>query len=484
MRRFRRANERSLDGPLRLRQGDLPRLARALATNASLDDYDVPPRRYTFERLLSVDLRHTYFNRSEGRCPALVCRPTAATAATLRDLGLLFRDEGTAFSVLYDFNRRAQLLKAMERREKAGQWTWLSFVLIPDTPFFVNFTDLPSDFQPASDNLYFSNRQAHFAGQPPEPTDQELHCTATRTLPILLNPGEQVTAASRQRVAQVQMQVPLLPETAEIVLLDISGEEVLCKPCSIPVTLLLGKQAPSAISCQQVRVARGPGIPEQRVGDFAYLDLAALPEGLYTVRQLDLDGGILIESKVLYTQAYPTPLAFLDLVLAKPNPDDTGLYPLCDLHLGAEQTRVVPLRAELRFERRKTRWCYFVVPPQGVRYDALRLLDVGSSQPVTFSGPVPVQVPGAGVTYRFIADQDLPLQEVPDYVFELQGTREQGLFESTLMSNVPVASPALVLPRVGPLPGVPRGTRPSGMPQGPRPSPLDRRDYSDIYLNL
>ncbi|MFY2563238.1 hypothetical protein ACN469_36920 [Corallococcus terminator] len=482
MNRFRRANERALRGPLRVRPGARPRALEDFATQEPLDGESLP-RRYTFERLLSVDLRHTYFNRSEGRCPALLCRPTAATAAQLKDLGLLFRDEGTAFSVLYDYNRRAQLLKAMERREKVGQWTWLSFVLVPDTPLFVNFTDLPSDFQPTEVNLYFNNLQAHFTGEAPSPADQERHCAGTASLPVLLNPGEQITEASQQRVVQVQVQVPLLPGTDEVVLLDISGAEVLCRPCSIPVALTQ-KQAPSRITCEEVRAARGLQGREERVGSVLYLDLAALPEGLYTVRQLDAAGATLVESIILYTQAYPTPLAFIDLVLSKPSPDDTGLYPLCDLHLGAEKTRIVPLRAELRFERRSTRWCYYVVPPRGVDYDVLRLLDVGSPQPVTFSGPVPVTVAGAGDAYLFVADRELPLQEVPDQLFELKGTRTEGAFESTLMSNVPVASPALVLPRVGPVPGVPRGTRPSGIPRAPPPSPLERRDYSDIYLNL
>jgi len=483
MNRFRRANERALRGPLRPGYGARTHEPKGLATSEPpLEDVTLP-RRYTFERLLSVDLRHTYFNRSEGRCPALVCRPTAATAAMLRDLGLIFRDEGTSFTVLYDYNRRAQLLKAMERREKVGQWTWLSFVLVPDTPYFVNFTDLPSDFQPTEVNLYFNNLQAHFAGEPPSPADQELHCAGTATPPVLLNPGEQVTEASRQRVVQVQVQVPLVPGADEVVVLDLSGAEVLCRPCSIPV-VLLQKQSPSSITCEEVRATRGLLGREQHVGAFLYLDLSALPEGLYTLRQLDAAGATLVESTVLYTQAYPTPLGFLDLVLAKPSAGDTGVYPLCDLHLGAEQTRLVPLRAELRFERRRTRWCYYVVPPRGVRYDVLRLLDVGSPQPVTFSGPVPVTVAGAGDAYLFVADRDLPLQEVPDQLFELKGSRVQGGFESTLMSSVPVASPAMVLPRVGPAPGVLRGTRPSGIPRAPLPSPLEQRDYSDLYLNL
>lgn len=482
MNRFRRANERALRGPLR--PGELTRrhIPKGLAGPEPLEDVTLP-RRYTFERLLSVDLRHTYFNRSEGRCPALVCRPTAATAALMRDLGLLFRDEGTSFTVLYDYNRRAQLLKAMERREKVGQWTWLSFVLVPDTPYFVNLTDLPSDFQPTQVNLYFNNLQAHFAGEPPSPGDQERHCAGTASLPVLLNPGEHVTEASQQRVVQVQVQVPLVPGADEVVLLDLSGEEVLCRPCSIPVALLQ-KQSPSRITCQEARAARGLGGREQHVGAFLYLDLSELPEGLYTLRQLDVAGATLHQSTLLYTQAYPTPLAFLDLVLSKPGPGDMGLYPLCDLHLGAEQTRVVPLRAELRFERRSTRWCYYVVPPRGVRYDVLRLLDVGSPEPITFSGPVPVTVAGAGDAYLFVADRDLPLLEVPDQLLELTGSRARGGFESTLMSNVPVASPAMVLPRVGPLPGVPRATRPSGIPRAPQPSPLEQRDYSDIFLNL
>ncbi|WP_141329735.1 hypothetical protein [Myxococcus sp. AB025B] len=479
MSRARRAYERALDGPSRLRPG--PRQQPGPAPHGN----DAPARRYAYERLVTVDLRHTYFNGSEDRCPALRCQPTPDTRVRMRDWGLLFLDEGTDFSVLFDSNRLDAFLSAVERRSQQGQWTWLSFVLVPDTPYFVNFTDLPSDFQPNLYNLYFNNLGAHFVGSPPSPTDQPLHCEGTVAPPILLNPGEHVTADSRQRVVGTQVQVVLVSDAVDrVVVLDVSGEQVLCKPCSIPRSLL-AQRTPYLITCAQVAQARakGPG-EEQRVGTALYLDLVAVPEGLYTLRQLAADGQVLDQEVVLYTQAYPAPLGFIDLVLAKPSPQDTGLYPLCDVPPQGEGARVVPLELQLRFERRSTRWCYFVVPPKGVTYEQLRLVDTDTSQPVTFSGPVPVPVPGAGVTQCFIADQDLPLQELSSFVFELKGLRTQGLFENTLMSRVPVATPALVLPRSGPAPGRPRSTRPTRRSRDSRAAPEATRDYSDIFLNL
>ncbi|MCE9672065.1 hypothetical protein LY474_30095 [Myxococcus stipitatus] len=480
----RRAHERLLQGPTQLRRSDLP---RPLGTEpaAATTNEEQRPRRYTYERLVTVDLRHTYFNASDGQCRGLVPAPTAATREWMRDLGLLFLQDGASFSVLYDFNRREQLLAALARRQGERQWSWLSFVLVPDTPYFVNFTDLPSDFQPLETNLYFDNTQAHFEGFPPEPSDQGLHCAGTPPSVALLNPGAQVTAASGLEVVKAQLQVVLVSDQVDrVVVDDLAGDRVLCKPCSIPVGLL-AEQAPYLITCGQVldyRAHHEPPELEERLGRVAYLDLVSLPEGRYVVRQQDREGHTLHSDTVLYTQAYPTPLCFVNLLLVKPDDSLCGLYPVCDLEHGPALARIVPLQLQLRFERRQTRWVYYAIPPKGVRYATLDLADTATSGAVTFSGPTPVRVAGAGEAYCFIADSRLPLEEVSTFRFELKGAREAGAPERTLMARVPVASPALVLPREGAPPGHPIATRPR--PGPPTDGPAEQHDYSDIYLNL
>ncbi|MCP3100291.1 hypothetical protein LZ198_15580 [Myxococcus sp. K15C18031901] len=480
-----RAHQHLLHGPSQLRREDLPRPVTPPEPVTEAREAETRPRRYAYERLMTVDLRHTYFNASEGRCRALVGAPTAATRGWMRDQGLLFLQEEGRFSVLYDFNRRDQLLSALARRHREGEWSWLSFVLVAETPYFVNLTDLPSDFQPLQTNLYFDNTQAHFLDAPPESSDQGLHCEGALTPPALLNPGSHVTAASGLRVVQAQLQVVLVSEDVDRVVVDnLAGAPVLCKPCSIPVGLLR-KQAPYLVTCEQVQARRAHARPpdlEQRLGRVAYLDLVSLPEGRYVIRQEDRAGRTLHTDTVVYTQPYPTPLCFVNLLLDKPEASASGLYPVCDLEQGVDLARIVPLELELRFERRQTRWIYYAIPPPGVRYEALDLVDTATSGGVTFSGPSPAHVAGAGAAYRFIADAELPLEEVSTFRFELRGAQRVGSPERTLMARVPVASPALVLPREGSPPGRAIDTRPTGHPPSPKAS--ERHDYSDIYLNL
>ncbi len=446
---FGRANQRVRGGATVL---------RASRVGPGPSDGRGPPqnRRYSYERLVQVDLQHDYFNRSRGACPAFSLAPTRATAEMMKATGLLFLDEGTSFSVLYDFNRRSQFLKSLERRNASGQWTWLSFVLVPNTLYFINITELPIDFHPARYNLYFNNTQAHYAGEPASPTDQARHCAGTRD-PVVLNPGLRVTTESRQQVVQAQVQVTLASSAvAEVTVNDLSGQVVLRKPCD------------------------APGQPPD-----VYLDFGVLTEGLYTVRQVDRQGVLVKEHTVLYTQPAPLPLCFVDLLLVKPSEDSTGIYPICDLEAGADKARVVPLQATLRFERRQTRWCYYVIPPKGVEYESLSIHDVGAGPPVSFTGPEPVILPGLVRAFRFIADAELPLQEVPDLHFELKGQRALTRYEKVLVERLPVASPRQVLPREGTPPGSVRLLRPSGQVRGPPPTtPPVLRSYSDIYVNL
>ena len=54
-----------------------------------------------YKPLFSVTFRHNYYNRNEGLCPDFAVTPTPSSAALMASLGLLFRDDGTGFSVLF-----------------------------------------------------------------------------------------------------------------------------------------------------------------------------------------------------------------------------------------------------------------------------------------------------------------------------------------------------------------------------------------------
>jgi hypothetical protein len=114
---------------------------------------DPPPdgRRSVYTRLARVAVRHTYYNASGGRCGDFAVRPTHSTAALMRSLGLLFKPEADGFSVLYDTVGEQALLSYLRRQanEDGGVWTRLTFLLSLKNAYFVNFTDIPIDHDPA-----------------------------------------------------------------------------------------------------------------------------------------------------------------------------------------------------------------------------------------------------------------------------------------------------------------------------------------------
>ena len=100
--------EHALRGPVRLGK------AGKAAPGEEVVDQE-PARRYFYERLLQVSLENSYNNGSANRCPDFSIRPTSSSATLMASLGLLFRQEETGFSVLYDERRRASLEQYLRR---------------------------------------------------------------------------------------------------------------------------------------------------------------------------------------------------------------------------------------------------------------------------------------------------------------------------------------------------------------------------------
>ena len=74
------------------------------------------PRKFSYERLMQVSVRHSYYNAARGECADFDISPTPTTAVLMRDLGLLYRYEGAGFSVLYDETRKDVLLNYLARQ--------------------------------------------------------------------------------------------------------------------------------------------------------------------------------------------------------------------------------------------------------------------------------------------------------------------------------------------------------------------------------
>lgn len=409
-------------------------LAKGPADGAGAGNEDTGQARLTrYARLARVSIRHTFYNASGGECPDFTVRPTGATTALLRSLGMLFKPAPDGFSVLYDTLQQKRLLSYLaarrDERDREGKvvpgaWTRLSFLLSLRNPLFVNLSDLPIDLNPATRNLYLSNRTAH----------------SRLGEMVLLTPGSRATAAELVPVTAGQLAQPVTAAVKDVRVLAISGEEVLRAPrCRVRTEMVDGREVETTSGCT----------------DRVFLDLGTLPEGLYTVQKVDYDGGVVDAGTWLYTSLYPMPLGFVDLLFSDPDGGGTGVYPVTLPPEGSSEGGwIVPGGVDytLRFTRRSTWWSYYVMPqdPRGeltdLRIEHLREPGLQDGRPVRFLGPCKVRLSGGERAWRFLSACPIPLEQRSRLHLRLHGRTAAMTHPGPLMDRLPLASPQQVLP--------------------------------------
>lgn len=383
-----------------------------------------------YEPLMQVLFVHNYYNLSQDRCPDFIAVPTTASAVLMKSLGLLFKDEGIGFSVLYNVNRKDDLIRYLQRQADrfsppgSGPWTRLSFVLLLQNPYFVNFTDIPITTDPAVESFYFSNQQAHGAD------------------PILLNPGTKVAGNQLYPTIGTQYSVAVNPQESSVVKVrDISGEVVICQPVHVPVGI-----NPQRTSCADVAkyMVEHPGSQATFPREVIHLDFAGLPEGKYLIQQYSAGSraSLIGETTVLFTVSSGAPLCFVDLLFANPQSAGGGIYPVQNLDSAPV---IVSTSYELRFDRRSTVWNYFVVPmPQDKTLENIQIHTVSPSGPEapSFELRGPRQLPNGQWAEEFVSDRNIPLQEQSEYNFQLRGSfqSEDSPNAIPLVDRLPVAS--------------------------------------------
>lgn len=438
-----------------------------------------PSRRMFYERLAQVSVRHAYYNATGGACPDLVARPTAWTAALMKRLGLLFRQEETGFSVLFNRLRADSLLGYLEdtteHAARGGPWTRLCFVLAPRNPAFVSFTEIPVDTSPARRNVYLTNRQAHVAADDT----------------VLLTPRDRVTAADLVPVSGSQF-VEETPEGVRYVrVLAVSGEEVVCKPRCVTADAA-ARTTPDRFTCADL-APRDRGICAERL----FFDLGAYPEERYEIETVWNDGPP-TSTSYLYTASYPIPLCFVELLLTDPTRGGAGVYPVRGLDVHQPEIRTVSY--VVPFGARSTWWNYYVTAraPDGERGELrIRQVRARGEERVAFRGPCCVTLPGGRAAWRFVSARPIALRQRPTLHLQLLWRGEGERHPRVLMDRLPLATGEQVLPLegdraclqaqaslCGPHPG-PRCRRllRALCPQGPRSGP-ERRTFSDIYVTV
>jgi hypothetical protein len=409
---------------------------------------DPPPdaRRSVYARLARVAVRHTYYNAGGGRCGDFAVRPTQHTAALMRSLGLLFKPEADGFSVLYDTFDERDLLSYLRRqaREDGSVWTRLTFLLSLKNAYFVNFTDIPIDHDPARWNFYLTNQDAHHRGPM-----------------VLLSPGRRVTGDERLPVAGGQVVETVGDDVVRVEVCAISGEVALCKPRCVPKPVA-DTLRPDQFVCDPEAKA---GEKDERVcADRLFFDLSVLPEDRYTVQAVLEDGTPQQRDDLVYTSLYPMPLCMVNLLFTDPHaatsatsapaaPADpaeatTGVYPVSLEGEGA----VRGVDYVLRFTRRKTWWNYYVVPQRGGELHELRIAEAphtGTARRVRFLGPCEVRLPGGQRAYRFLSSRPLPLEQRSRLHLRLSGRTADMHRAQVLVERLAVPSGQQVLPYSG-----------------------------------
>jgi hypothetical protein len=411
-----------------------------------------PSRLSLYERLMQVSIRNDYYNQSDNRCPDFAIHPTTATSVLMRKLGLLFRDEGAGFSVLYDVRREENLLNYLRMQvdtrkpaaRRRGVWTRLSFVLCLKNMYFANFTRIPITTNPANRNFFFSNQNAR----------------RTAGGNVILNRGRRVSGRELLPVTAVQHAVPVSDKVEFVRVYAISGVEVICEPrCVVPGSTVEKKDSGKSDG-EPMPLA---GLPEPVCTDVIYLDFSLLPEDEYTIERVGYHGKPVGKNrKILYTASYPTPLCFIDLLFTDPDPkrggdsheQPRGVYPVRNLWPKSDTT-VDTVDYHLEFRRRKTIWSYYIVPqPDSQMFEQLEIVDVTRRErekpprrKIQFAGPCCVRLANGSTAYRFISTEAIPLEQQSRFRFQLRGSRRGAVpHEGVLVQRLPVASNEQVLP--------------------------------------
>lgn len=125
-----------------------------------------PAVRGSYTPFASVDVRHGFYNQTDGACPDLAIEPTPETRRRLAQFGLLARPRPGGIDLLWDAAVRAQAqallapFKPVPDEVQARLFTPpLLFTCSLANPRFANFTDLPTDLRIGDPPLLLSTRR-------------------------------------------------------------------------------------------------------------------------------------------------------------------------------------------------------------------------------------------------------------------------------------------------------------------------------------
>jgi hypothetical protein len=132
----------------------------------------LPPRAALagrYDRCISIDIRHQFYNRSAGVCTDIAVEPTRRTLERLALYGYVVRRRADGIDLFWDTAVKAQandiFAKLQRRFGQVPQDVWarlyeppLLFMLQAANPRFAVFTEMPTDFRIGDPPLRLSTR--------------------------------------------------------------------------------------------------------------------------------------------------------------------------------------------------------------------------------------------------------------------------------------------------------------------------------------
>lgn len=412
------------------------------------------PRKYQYSTLMQVNISNTYYNGSTEKGADFRIYPTQTTKAIMKNLGLIFREHKTGFSIIYNTFTEEELIQYLKNhgtKKPEEYWSKLSFVAAQNNPLFVNFTDLPFDVDLTARNIYLSNETAHRDNNEIILNNSGWYIPYRGKIKILPNNNQYVSSRSVDfiEVIPANYAVPFDIGLGEkfidvIMVTDISGEKF-------------------------IHVDRYPKDGESMVErTTAYLCFTEVPEGRYTINWVH-SGETVHQIVVLYIATLSTRLCFIDLLFSRPKEDTKGFYPVNLEGKGS----ITPLQYHLKFKARNIHWVYWIIS-SSQQLKKMRIEADGNND-IVFDGPTKGSIPTGETAWQFVSNTIIPMQHRSPLRFKLVALPSDCHCESScdcksrvIVSPLPLVSSSQILN--------------ASLPHSDSSDHSQEKKYSEVYV--
>jgi hypothetical protein len=279
---------------------------------------------FQYHSLFILRIRHDYFTSADKAGFSL--RPTRQTETFLTKTGCMTRIGEGEIHFLYDANR----LEALEMYLGRPETDKLSFWLYADSPYLLNYTNLPSELRNFS--LYFQNTQTEKFKETP------------------LHTAEAVSLAEVLPLKSAGFALDTFTQKTEITL-ENSQAQVVQKAT-------------------------------YKANQFGFVELSGLTDGQYTLKE----NGKVKETFVYRSaQNLDIPLGLVEIHLTEAIK--------ADIRQAIRAEEKIPLYAyKIAFKTRQTYWRYIIIPKYDDSLQNISI-ETGNNR-IAFTGPAPTNILG------------------------------------------------------------------------------------------